>query len=99
LSRQIGSLREAVAILGFGCLRGMVLSVGLIGAFSAADEARRSLVAAVTATTLANGLGLERNTPPVFDAELVQRLGLATPAAESALAAAEQAGRTQFEQT
>jgi HD-like signal output (HDOD) protein len=200
LSRQIGSLREAVAILGFGCLRGLVLSVGLIGVFSAAEEARRSLVAAVSAATLASGLGLERNTPftaallhnlgalllghfapqawaalnqsaadattrltrerqvfgydrcelgaeiarhwnlpaaiqrairhypqpsaqpaesltdlthaawvicasiendmpPVFDAGPVQRLGLATPAAEAALAAAVQAGRTQFEQT
>lgn len=34
LPRQVGSLREAVLILGFSNLRGLVLSVGLIGAFT-----------------------------------------------------------------
>jgi HD-like signal output (HDOD) protein len=75
LSRQIGSLREAVAILGFGSLRGLVLSAGVISAFSASDRAgaRRSLAAAATAAVLAAGLGLERNTP--FTAALLHNLG------------------------
>ena len=75
LSRQIGSLREAVAILGFGSLRGLVLSAGLISAFSAANGAgvRHSLAAAAAATTLAAGLGLERHT--AFTAALLHNLG------------------------
>lgn len=75
LSRQISSLREAVAILGFSSLRGLVLSAGVISAFSASDSAgaHRSLVVAATAATLASGLGLERNTP--FTAALLHNLG------------------------
>lgn len=75
MSRQIGSLREAVAILGFGSLCGLVLSAGVISAFSASDDAgaRRSLAAAGAASALASGLGLERNTP--FTAALLHNLG------------------------
>lgn len=75
LSRQIGSLREAVAVLGFGSLRGLVLSAGVISVFSASDDAgaRRSLAAAGAASALASGLGLERNTP--FTAALLHNLG------------------------
>jgi len=75
LSRQIGSLREAVAILGFGSLRGLVLSAGLISAFSASDSAgvRHSLAVAAAASALAAGLGLERNT--AFTAALLHNLG------------------------
>lgn len=55
LSRRVGSLREAVLVLGFSNLRGLVLSVGLINSLAGADSiaARRSLETAVAAAALA----------------------------------------------
>lgn len=75
LSRQIGSLREAVLVLGFGNLRGLMLSAGLIGAFAAADAAAasRSLATAAAAGVLAKSLGLDPGQ--AFTAGLLHNLG------------------------
>ncbi len=75
LSRQIGSLRDAVLVLGFGNLRGLMLSAGLIGAFAANDAAAasRSLATAAAAGMLAKSLGLDQGQ--AFTAGLLHNLG------------------------
>lgn len=73
LSRQVSSLREAVLILGFSNLRGVVLSAGLIGAFSDSEAISRSLATAAAAQTLARALRLDQG--PAFTAGLLHNLG------------------------
>lgn len=75
LSRQIDSLRDAVLVLGFGNLRGLMLSAGLIGAFAAADATAtsRSLATAAAAGVLAKSLGLDPGQ--AFTAGLLHNLG------------------------
>ncbi len=56
LPRQVGSLEEAVLILGVSHLRGMVLSTGLIALFSDSEAIARSLATAAAARSLAKSL-------------------------------------------
>lgn len=73
LSRQVSSLREAVLILGFSNLRGVVLSAGLIGAFSDGEAISRSLATAAAARSLARSLRLDQSL--AFTAGLLHNLG------------------------
>ncbi len=73
LSRQVGSLREAVVILGFSSMRSVVLSVGLIGAFADGEAISRSLATAAAARSLAQSLKRDQNT--AFTAGLLHNLG------------------------
>ena len=73
LPRQVGSLKEAVLILGFSSLRSVVLSAGLIGAFSDADAIAHSLATAAAARSLAKSLKRDQNT--AFTAGLLHNLG------------------------
>ncbi|MDD5388601.1 MAG: HDOD domain-containing protein [Gallionellaceae bacterium] len=73
LPRQVGSLREAVMILGFSNLCGLVLSSGLIGAFSDAEATACSLATAAAAGSLARSLNLD--VGQAFSAGLLHNLG------------------------
>lgn len=73
LSRQVGSLEEAVMILGISHLRGMVLSTGLIGLFADAEAVSRSLATAAAAGSLAKSL--KRDQGMAFTAGLLHNLG------------------------
>lgn len=73
LSRQVGSLREAVLILGFSSLRSVVLSAGLIGAFSDTEAIAHSLATAAAARSLAKSLKRDQNM--AFTAGLLHNLG------------------------
>lgn len=73
LPRQVGSLQEAVMVLGTSNLRGLVLSTGLIAAFSDAGASARSLATAAAAGVLARAL---RQDPGIaFTAGLLHNLG------------------------
>lgn len=73
LPRQVGSLREAVLILGFSNLRSLVLSSGLIGAFADATAMARSMATAAAAGSLAGALG--GDSGQAFTAGLLHNLG------------------------
>jgi putative nucleotidyltransferase with HDIG domain len=73
LPRQVGSLQEAVVVLGFSNLRSMVLSAGLIGAFSDSEAISRSLAIAAAARSLAKSLRLDQGM--AFTAGLLHNLG------------------------
>lgn len=73
LPRQVGSVREAVMILGFSNLRGLVLSSGLISAFTDAEATARSLATGAAAGSLARSLKLE--VGQAFTAGLLHNLG------------------------
>ncbi len=73
LSRQVGSLREAVLVLGFGSLRGLMLSTGLINAFADAPDMARSQAASGAARSLARSLG--QDGAQAFTAGLLHNLG------------------------
>lgn len=73
LPRQVSSLRQAVLILGFGNLRGLVLSIGLIGAFPDTNATARSLATAAAAASLANSL--RQDAGLAFTAGLLHNLG------------------------
>ena len=73
LSRQVGSLHEAVVVLGFSNLRSIVLSAGLIGAFSDSEAISHSLATAAAARSLAKSLRLDQGM--AFTAGLLHNLG------------------------
>jgi putative nucleotidyltransferase with HDIG domain len=73
LPQQVGSLREAVLILGFSSLRSIVLSAGLIGAFSDGKAIAHSLATAAAARSLAKSLKRDQNM--AFTAGLLHNLG------------------------
>lgn len=73
LSRQVGSLREAVLVLGASNLRGMLLSTGLIGLFPDNEAVSRSLATAAAARSLAKSLGRDQGL--AFTAGLLHNLG------------------------
>ena len=60
LSRQVSSLRDAVVVLGFSNLRSVLLSAGLIGAFSDRKAISRSLATAAAARSLAKSMRLDQ---------------------------------------
>lgn len=60
LARQVGSLRDAVVVLGFSNLRSVLLSAGLMGAFSDSKAISRSLATAAAARSLAKSLKLDQ---------------------------------------
>lgn len=73
LTRQVGSLREAVLVLGFSNLRSVVLAAGLIGAFANSQDIARSLATAAAAKSIAESLALDSNM--AFTAGLMHNLG------------------------
>lgn len=73
LPRQVGSLQEAVMVLGTSNLRGLVLSTGLIAAFADAGATARSLATAAAAGALARAL--RRDAGLAFTAGLLHNLG------------------------
>ncbi|MBT9569237.1 MAG: HDOD domain-containing protein [Thiobacillus sp.] len=73
LSRQVGSLDEAVLILGVSHLRGMVLTTGLIGLFADTDAVAHSLGTAAAAASLAKSLKQDSGT--ALTAGLLHNLG------------------------
>lgn len=60
LARQVSSLRDAVVVLGFSNLRSVLLSAGLIGAFSDKAAISRSLATAAAARSLAKSMRLDQ---------------------------------------
>jgi len=68
LSREVGTIQEAVMVLGFDCVRSLVLSAGFVRAFAAASEGLfdrhefwvRSFRIATYTEALANCTGGER---------------------------------------
>lgn len=74
LPRQVGSLREAVLILGFSNLCGLVLSTGLINVFTDEATKARSLATAAAASSLARSFRLEPGQ--AFTAGLLHNLGM-----------------------
>ncbi|KAF0103834.1 MAG: metal dependent phosphohydrolase [bacterium] len=73
LPRQVGSLQEAVMVLGTSNLRGLVLSTGLIAAFADAGATTRSLATAAAAGVLARTL--RRDAGLAFTTGLLHNLG------------------------
>lgn len=73
LPRQVGSLEEAVLILGVSHLRGMVLSTGLIGLFADSEAIASSLATAAAAGSLAKSLRQDQGM--AFTAGLLHNLG------------------------
>lgn len=73
LPRQVGTLQDAVMVLGTSNLRGLVLATGLIAAFADAESTQRSLATAAAAGALAHALG--RDTGAAFTAGLLHNLG------------------------
>lgn len=82
LPRQVGSIHEAVVVLGFGTVRSLVLTAGIIGTFDRAAPGcldrrqhwRRALASAVFAHALAPCLRQEAET--AFSAGLLHDIGL-----------------------
>lgn len=60
LARQVGSLRDAVVVLGFSNLRSVLLSAGVIGAFSDSKAISRSLATAAASRSLAKSMKLDQ---------------------------------------
>lgn len=73
LPRQVGSLEEAVLILGISHLRGMVLSTGLISLFADIEAISSSLATAAAAGSLAKSLRQDQGM--AFTAGLLHNLG------------------------
>ncbi len=81
LSGKIGSISEAIAVLGFNNLRGLVTGAAIINAFPRGDENLfdwrqfwcHSINAAVTAKVLAKRLGINAET--AFTAGLLHDIG------------------------
>lgn len=73
LPRQVGSLREAVLILGFSNLRSVVLSTGMIGVFPDGEGVSHSLATAAAARSLAISLGMDQGM--AYTAGLLHNLG------------------------
>lgn len=73
LSRQVGSLDEAVVILGVSHLRGMVLATGLIAAFADPATVAKSLATAAAAASLAKPL--KHDPGAALTAGLLHNLG------------------------
>lgn len=82
LPRQVGSIQEAVVVLGFGTVRSLVLSAGIIGAFSTAAPGnldrqqhwQRGLATAILARAVAKCLRLDAET--AFSAGLLHDIGI-----------------------
>jgi HD-like signal output (HDOD) protein len=70
---QVGSLQEAIMVLGTSNLRGLVLSTGLIAAFADAGATTRSLATAAAAGVLARAL--RQDAGLAFTAGLLHNLG------------------------
>ncbi len=82
LMRQVGSIHEAVMVLGFNSVRSIALAAGIssvfpaaTGAFSWPDYWRRSMLTGIYAKALAGCLALDRET--AFSAGLFNDIGLA----------------------
>ena len=73
LPRQVGSLEEAVLILGISHLRGMVLSTGLICLFADIEAIASSQATAAAAGSLAKSLKQDQGM--AFTAGLLHNLG------------------------
>jgi len=73
LPRQVGSLEEAVLILGISHLRGMVLSTGLISLFADIDAIASSQATAAAAGSLAKSLRQDQGM--AFTGGLLHNLG------------------------
>ena len=82
LPRQVGSIQEAVVVLGFGTVRSLVLSAGIIGAFSTANPAgvdrkqhwQRSMATAIYARAVAKCL--RQDGEMAFSAGLLHDIGI-----------------------
>ncbi|MDP2827900.1 MAG: HDOD domain-containing protein [Sulfuricellaceae bacterium] len=82
LPRQVGSIQEAVVVLGFSTVRSLVLSAGIIGAFSSASSAcvdrkqywQRSLATATYARAVAKCL--RQDSEMAFSAGLLVDIGI-----------------------
>ena len=82
LPRQVGSIQEAVVVLGFNTVRSLVLSAGIIGAFSSAGPGgvdrkqhwQRSLDTATYARAVAKCLRQDSET--AFSAGLLHDIGI-----------------------
>jgi len=82
LPRQVGSIQEAVTVLGFGTVRSLVLSAGFIGAFSAGGTAcvdrnvywQRNLAVATYARAIAKCL--RQDSEMAFSAGLLCDIGI-----------------------
>ncbi len=82
LPRQVGSIQEAVTVLGFGTVRSLVLSAGFVGAFSTDDEVcvdrnlywQRSLATATYAKAVAKCL--RQDGEMAFSAGLLHDIGI-----------------------
>lgn len=82
LPRQVGSIQEAVVVLGFSTVRSLVLSAGIIGAFSTASPGgvdrnqywQRSLSTAILARAVAKCL--RQDTEMAFSAGLLHDIGI-----------------------
>lgn len=82
LPRQVGSIQEAVTVLGFGAVRSLVLSAGFVGTFSTDDEVcvdrnlywQRSLAAATYAKAVAKCL--RQDGEMAFSAGLLHDIGI-----------------------
>lgn len=73
LARQVSSLRDAVVVLGFSNLRSVLLSAGLIGAFTDKAAVARSLATAAAARSLAKSM--KRDPGMACTAGLLHNLG------------------------
>jgi putative nucleotidyltransferase with HDIG domain len=80
LSHQIGSISEAISILGFNNLRGIVTAASVINVFSSTENGldmqafwRHSIATAVYAKVLAKQIGL--NSETAFTAGLLHDIG------------------------
>lgn len=82
LPRQIGSIQEAVTVLGFSTVRSLVLSAGIIDAFATTSPAcvdrkqywQRSLATAIYARAVAKCLRQDSET--AFSAGLLHDIGI-----------------------
>ncbi|MDP2031416.1 MAG: HDOD domain-containing protein [Thiobacillus sp.] len=73
LPRQVGSLEEAVLILGISHLRGMVLATGLISLFADSEALASSQATAAAAGSLAKSLRQDQGM--AYSAGLLHNLG------------------------
>lgn len=82
MPRQIGSIQEAVVVLGFGTVRSLVLSAGFVDAFSVADPAcvdrnlywKHSMTVATYAKAVAKCL--RQDSEMAFSAGLLNDIGV-----------------------
>lgn len=82
LPRQVGSIQEAVVVLGFSTVRSLVLSAGIIDAFTSASPAcvdhrrhwQRSLATATYARAVARSL--RQGSDMAFSAGLLHDIGI-----------------------